>query len=95
MKARQKALVYRSRDEADWTEAKRLLDEAGIPQFPFAAEESPVAGCGIKTTPGRLFRREAVPTVIYRIEVAEEDRARAENVLRGKVRPVAGCGFSI
>jgi hypothetical protein len=46
MKARQKALVYRSRDEADWTEAKRLLDEAGIPQFPFAAEESPVAGCG-------------------------------------------------
>ena len=58
--AKQKVVVYRSRDEADWTKAKQLLEEAGIEQFPFAAEESPVAGCGIKTTPGRLFRRDIV-----------------------------------
>ena len=50
---------------------------------------------GVCGDAGRLFRREAVPTSIYRIEVSEEDRARAEDVLRGKVRPVAGCGFSI
>ncbi len=95
MNMRKKAVVYRSRDEADWAKAQRLLAEAGIPHFPFAAEESPVAGCGIKTTPGRLFRRGAVPTAVYRIEVAEEDRAWAEDILRDKVRPVGSYGFNL
>ena len=39
MKEWKKAVVYRSRDEADWTRAKELLAEAGIAAVPFAAEE--------------------------------------------------------
>ena len=95
MKAWQKSIVYRSKDEADWTEAKRLLSEAGIEQYPFAAEESPISGCGVKVDPRRFLNPNPVPSMIYRIEVAKADKDRAEEVLLGKVRPVLSYGYSL
>ncbi|MBQ7515586.1 MAG: hypothetical protein IJS96_04835 [Schwartzia sp.] len=96
MKEWKKAVVYRSRDEADWTRAKELLAEAGIAAVPFAAEEMPVAGCGAKIRPGNFLNfGDASPTKIYRIEVAASDKERAAAVLEGKVLPVRDCGFSL
>ena len=46
-----KTLVYRSKDKDDWDKAKKLLEEADITYFPFAAQESPIPGCGAKVEP--------------------------------------------
>ncbi len=49
-----KTLVYRSKDKDDWDKAKKLLEEADIVYFPFAAQESPIPGCGAKVNPCRF-----------------------------------------
>ncbi len=105
MKLWQKCIVYRSKNEADWNEAKRLLSEAGIEHFPVTIEEVQATGCGGKVDPrkflgggkadSRLSAGGDFPTTIYRIEVAKSDRERAEAVLDGKVQPVRSYGYSI
>ncbi len=95
MGTRQKSIVYRSKDPADWETAKRLLEEAGIERYPFVAEEVPAGGCGGKIDPRKFLNAKPVPSSIYRIEVAEADRERAEDVLRGKVQPVRSYGYVI
>ena len=95
MRLFKKALVYRSKDQEDWTRAKDLLREAGMECFPFAAEEPPVPGCGAKIDPRKFLNKKPVPTTIYQIEVTVEDKKRAEAALAGKVLPVRSYGFSI
>lgn len=90
-----KTLVYRSKDEKDWEKAKDLLAEAGIEAFPFAAQESPIPGCGAKVDPRRFLNRNPVPSTIYRIEVAVENKERAGSVLDGKVLPIRSYGYSL
>ena len=95
MRAWRKSIVYRSKDEADWNEAKRLLAEAGIEHYPVTTEEVQAAGCGGKVDPRKFLAKGEVPSTIYRIEVAKADRERAEKVLEGKVQPVRSYGYSI
>ncbi len=90
-----KCVVYRSRDKDDWEKAKRLLEEAGIEHYPFAAEEVPVAGCGAKINPGRFINKGKISSCIYRIEVSSSNQEKAENILSGKVMPVLSIGFSL
>lgn len=94
MKLWKKNVVYRSRDREDWLKAQRLLEEAGIEYWPFATEEVPMGGCGAKIHPGKFWgSREASP-IIFRIEVATDDKDKTETVLAGKVQPVRPCGFT-
>lgn len=95
MRPWQKTIVYRSKDEQDWATAKRLLADAGIESYPFAAEESPIPGCGVKVDPRKFLNPNPVSSTIYRIEVAKADKERAEEVLLGKVRPVLSYGYSL
>lgn len=90
-----KALVYRSKDRADWERAQQLLRDAGVACFPFVGEEPPVPGCGAKIDPRKFMNRKPVPTTIYRIDVAAADRDRAQTVLAGQVQPVRSYGYSI
>ena len=91
----QKIIVYRSKDRADWEEAKRLLEESGIGNYPLAADETPVAGCGAKIDPRKFLNEKSVPTTVYSIEVAKEDRERAEKILDGKVQPPRSYGYGV
>lgn len=91
----EKTLVYRSKDKADWTRARELLQEAGVECLPFAGEEPPVPGCGAKIDPRKFLNKKPVPTTVYKIEVAAEDKEKAETALAGKVQPVRSYGFSI
>ena len=95
MKNNKKTLVYRSKDQADWEKAKELLAENGIEFFPFAAQESPVPGCGGKVDPRKFLNPKPVPTTVYRIEVAAENKEKAGRILNGKVQPVRSYGYSI
>jgi hypothetical protein len=90
-----KTLVYRSKDKGDWDKAKKLLEEADIVYFPFAAQESPIPGCGAKVDPRRFLNKNPVPSTIYRIEVLMENRERAGSILEGKVLPIRSYGYSI
>ena len=71
-----------------------MLIVEGIEHWPFASEEAPMAGCGIKIHPGKFWSSKDVPSVIYRIEVAVEDKERADSILAGKVQPVRSYGFT-
>lgn len=95
MKRWRKALVYRSKDRADWDKAKQLLREAGVACFPFAGEEPPVPGCGAKIDPRKFMNPNPVPTTLYTIDVAPEDREKAEAALAGRVLPVRSYGFGV
>ena len=95
MKPWQKTIVYRSKDEQDWATAKQLLADAGIESYPFASEEAPMAGCGVKIDPRKFLNSNGVPSIVFRIEVAKGDKYRAEGVLAGKVQPVRNYGYSI
>ena len=95
MKAWGKALVYRSKDRADWDKAQQLLREAGVENFPFTGEEPPVPGCGAKIDPRKFMNPNPVPTTLYTIQVAAADRERAQAALEGKVLPVRSYGYSI
>ena len=88
-------VVYRSRSREDWEKARQLLSEAGVENRPFAAEEPPVAGCGAKIHPGRMFHTDRFSSTIYRIEVLSSDAEKAEKILDGKVMPVLSIGYSI
>ncbi len=88
-----KTLVYRSKDKDDWDKAKKLLEEADIAYFPFAAQESPIPGCGAKVDPRRFLNRNPVPSTIYRIEVSVENKERAGSILEGKVLPIRSYGY--
>ena len=90
-----KTLVYRSKDKDDWDNAKKLLEEADIACFPFAAQESPIPGCGAKVDPRRFLNKNPVPSTIYRIEVLMENTERADSMLEGKVLPIRSNGYSI
>ncbi len=90
-----KTLVYRSKDRADWEKARQLLQEAGLECFPFAGEEPPVPGCGAKIDPRKFMNPNPVPTTLYEIKVASEDREKAAAALEGKVLPVRSYGFGI
>ena len=94
MRAWKKTVVYRSRDKDDWLKAQDLLSKEDVEHWPFAAEEAPMAGCGIKIHPGKFWSSKNVPSVIYRIEVAVEEKERADSVLAGKVQPVRSYGFT-
>lgn len=91
----QKSIVYRSKDKTDWEEAKRLLMESGIEHYPFAADEAPGAGCGAKIDPRKFMNEKNIPSKIFSIEVAKEDKERARAVLDGKVQPPRSYGYSI
>lgn len=91
----QKRIVYRSKNKADWEEAKRLLTESGIEHYPHAGDETPVAGCGAKIDPRKFMNEKPVPSKIFSIEVAKEDKERAEHVLDGKVQPPRSYGYGI
>lgn len=95
MRLKKTALVYRSKDENDFAAAKTLLTEAGVAFSPFAAEESPVSGCGGKVDHRRYIKTRPVSSVIYRIEVDAADKERAEGVLEGKVQPVRSYGVGL
>ena len=92
-----KTAVYRSKDQEDWIEAKRLLEEAGIDFTHAATEEVPVSGCGTKLDPRKFANSEKkeVPKTVYRIEVVNADKDRAAEVLDGKVLPVRSFGLGI
>lgn len=90
-----KTVVYRSRSQEDWAKARQLLSEAGVENQPFAAEEPPVAGCGAKIHPGRMFHTDRFPSTIYRIEVSPSDAEKAKKILNGKVMPVLPIGYGI
>ena len=94
---RRKSVVYRSKLEDDWNVAQKLLEEAGIEFKQIATEEVPVGGCGCKIDPRRFADGAAknVPKRIYRIEVAEADKERADAVLAGKVQPVRSYGLGV
>ena len=92
---RKKALVYRSKDFRDWEKAKKLLTDAGIALFPFAAQESPVPSCGAKVDPRSFLNPNPVPSTICRIEVSAEDKERAGSILDGKVLPIRSYGYGI
>ena len=81
-------MVYRSKDEADWETAKKLLTEAGIEIFPFAAQESPIPGCGVKIDPRRFLNHKPIPSTVYRIEVKMDNKEKANGILAGNVLPV-------
>ena len=91
----QKRIVYRSKDKADWEEARRLLLESGIEHYPFAAEETPSACCGAKIDPRKFMNKKNVSSTIFSIEVAKEEKERARAVLAGKVQPPRSYGYSI
>ena len=95
MKKWRKALVYRSKDKADWEKARELLREAGVEHFPFSGEEPPVPGCGAKIDPRKFMNPNPVPTTLYTIDVAAEDKARAEAALAGKVLPIRSYGYGV
>jgi len=92
-----KSIVYRSKLEDDWNVAQKLLEEAGIEFKQVATEEVPVGGCGCKIDPRRFADGAAkdVPKRIYRIEVADADKERADAVLAGKVQPVRSYGLGV
>jgi|GEM_PF-1027627 len=92
-----KTVVYRSKDQEDWIEAKRLLEEAGIDFTHAATEEVPVSGCGAKLDPRKFANSEKkeVPKTVYRIEVVNADKDCAAEVLDGKVLPVRSYGLGI
>lgn len=90
-----KALVYRSKDKADWEKARELLRAAGVECFPYAGEEPPVPGCGAKIDPRKFMNPNPVPTTLYEIKVASEDKEKAETALAGKVLPVRSYGYGI
>lgn len=91
-----KQIVYRSKNESDWEIAKKLLEEAGIEQYPFVTEEVSAAGCGSKIDPRKFLNGgKAVPSRIYRIEVERADKDKAEETLRGKVQPVRSYGYAV
>ncbi len=95
MKVWRKSLVYRSKDKADWEKAQKLLRDAGVACFPYAGEEPPVPGCGAKIDPRKFMNPNPVPTTLYEIKVASEDREKAEAALAGQVLPVRSYGFGI
>ena len=95
MKKWKKSLVYRSKDKSDWETAKSLLTEAGIEIFPFAAEESPMPGCGGKVDPRKFLNKNPIPSTVYRIEVLTEADETAKGILAGNVQPVRSDGYSI
>ncbi len=90
-----KALVYRSKDKADWEKAQELLRDAGVESFPFAGEEPPVPGCGAKIDPRKFMNPNPVPTTLYEIKVAAADKERAAAALEGKVLPVRSYGYGV
>lgn len=95
MKKWRKALVYRSKDRADWDKAKELLQQAGVECFALAGEEPPVPGCGAKIDPRKFMNPNPVPTTLYTIDVAAGDREKAEAVLAGRVLPVRSYGYGV
>ena len=90
-----KALVYRSKDEADWRKARSLLEEAGVAFSSHETEEPPAAGCGARIDIRKAGKTGKVPDRIYRIEVAARDETAARSALEGKVLPVKSYGFSV
>lgn len=92
---RKRALIYRSKDKQDWEKAQNLLQKAGLACFPFVGEEPPVPGCGAKIDPRKFMNPKPVPTTLYTIDVAAEDKEKAAAVLAGKVLPVLSYGYSI
>ena len=88
-----KALVYCSKDKADWEKAQGLLDGNGIGMKAWHVEEPPMAGCGVKIDPRTFLNKNPVPKILYKIEVAFADKTQAEGVLSGQVQPVRYYGF--
>ena len=95
MSSWKKTIIYRSKDSEDWEKAKALLESAGIAYSSFAAEEAPMAGCGAKIDPRRFMNPNQVPSTVYRIEVALDQKEKANSVLLGRVQPVRSYGFSV
>lgn len=90
-----KSIVYRSKNKEDWEKAQALLNGAGIESWPFAAQESPIPGCGAKVDPRSFLNKNPVPDKVCRIEVALADQEKAHSVLDGQVQPVRSYGYSI
>lgn len=88
-----KALVYRSKDEADWEKAKKILNDNQVENKAWANTEPPVGGCGSKIDV-RTFMNggKKISKIIYFIEVNPEDKDKAESLLKGNVQPVRSYG---
>lgn len=87
------AIVYRSKDEEDWEKAKALLEEAGITMKAWIQEEPPVGGCGAKVDIRKFMNDKPFKKHIFKIEVAKEDKANAEEVLKDKVKAPESYGL--
>ena len=96
-KREKKSVVYRSKQEDDWKVAQDLLKEAGIEFKEIATEEVPVGGCGCKIDPRRFAdgAPKEISKRVYRIEVAEADKEKADAALEGKVLPVRSYGMGV
>ena len=92
--AGKREVIYQSKKPEDWEKAQSLLKEAGIAHHAWTAEEAPAGGCGSKIDPRKFLRKVAIPKLICRIEVAAEDREKAQNVLNGQVLPFIHYGLS-
>ncbi len=83
-----KALVYNSKDEADWQNAQTLLTSAAIRFKAWHSEELPVGGCGSKIDVRKLGAKGPIPKELYKIEVNAGEKEKAEAVLAGAVKAI-------
>lgn len=90
-----KTIVYRSKDEADWHHAQKLLQDAGIRCEAWKSEEPPAGGCGSKLDVRTFASTKKIPKTIFSIEVRNEFGKMAREALSGKVLPPRSYGAGI
>ncbi len=78
-----RALIFERKDKDGWKKAKELLKENGI-RFASGSydNEMPPVGCGAKMDPRDYGKMGRIDRLNYEIEVAEEDKERAMQLLQ-------------